>query len=64
MNKNNVEKALRRELKVVNEVIDARIIRGFSYVQESRRHRAILSQLSNLKRSGNLQWFSRAFSII
>ncbi len=62
MSKQNVEKALKKELKVINEIIDSRIIRGLSYSKEARRHKEILNSLANMKRNG--AWFSRSFSLV
>lgn len=63
MSKQNVEKALKKELRVLNEIIDARIIRGLSYAKEARRHKEILSTLSNLRRNSS-GWLVRSFSLI
>lgn len=64
MSKQNFEKALRKELAVLNDKIDEKIIRGLSYSVEARRHKFILSQLASLKkasRSGS-GWFMRSLS--
>ncbi len=59
MSKHNLERALRRELSSLNEIIDRKIIRGLSYSKEARRHKIVLRSLSNMRSSG---WFSRPFS--
>ena len=65
MSKQNLERVLRRELEVVNDVIDQRIIRGLSYGRESRRHKFILSNLSKIRKTrASSGWFMRPFSII
>lgn len=63
MSKNNFEKSLKKELKVLNEIIDMKIVRGLSYSKEAKRHKSILSSLSQMKgaKSG---WMIRNFSLI
>ncbi|MFZ2522947.1 MAG: hypothetical protein WAW92_01010 [Minisyncoccia bacterium] len=53
------EKMLLRELKILNEVIDKRILRGLSYASEARRHKFIVNSLDNLRRSRQ-SWMMRA----
>ena len=63
MNKQNIEKELRGELEVLNNIIDTKIIRGLSYAKESRRHRLILSSLSHIKRTQSVSnWFTKSLS--
>ena len=66
MSKQNLEKALRRELEVLNDVIDQKIIRGLPYVKEARRHKFLLSSIASLQRASRLQsgWFSRSFGMV
>ncbi len=59
MNKQNLEKALKRELVVLNEVIDRKIIRGLSYSNEAKRHKFILQSIDNLRRQRQ-GWMMRA----
>ncbi|MEQ1500215.1 MAG: hypothetical protein ABL917_02460 [Parcubacteria group bacterium] len=61
MSKQNLERELKRELGVLNEVIDGKIIRGQSYAKEARRHKFVLSSLSNLRRA-RTNWMTRSFS--
>ncbi len=61
MSKQNLERELKRELEALNEVIDKRIIRGLSYAKEARRHKFVLSSLSNLRRARS-NWMTRSFS--
>ncbi len=53
------EKMLARELKILNEEIDRKILRGLSYSREARRHKFILSSLDNLRRTRQ-GWMMRA----
>jgi hypothetical protein len=63
MSKQNLERELMRELAVINDVIDKKIIRGVSYAREARRHKFILNNLSSIRRSQSSSWFG-SFSII
>ena len=62
----NLEKTLRQELEVLNDVIDQRIIKGISYARESRRHKFILSRIQEIRREARsgTNWLTRSFSII
>ncbi|HEY4505772.1 MAG TPA: hypothetical protein VJG67_03715 [Candidatus Paceibacterota bacterium] len=63
MSKYNLERELRRELEVVNDIIDKKIIRGMSYAREARRHKFILSNLSSLRKGETKSgWFGRSLS--
>lgn len=63
MSKQNLEKVLIRELEVLNDEIDKKIIRGLSYTKEAKRHKFILNRLSDIRRAQTGSgWFSRSFS--
>jgi len=64
MSKQNLEKTLQKELGVLNDQIDQKIIKGLSYVRESRRHKFILARLSDIKRSSRSGWLSKSFSFV
>ncbi len=64
MSKYNLEKALRRELEILNDTIDRKIMRGVSYSAESKRHKYVVMSLANLRRSQVSGWFGRSLSII
>ena len=66
MSKHNLEKTLRQELEVLNDVIDRKIIKGLSYVREAKRHKFLLSSIANLRRASRTQsgWFSKSFSLV
>lgn len=51
MSKQNLEKILRDELEVLNDVIDHKIIKGLSYTREAKRHKFILSSLASIRRN-------------
>ena len=50
MSKQNLEKILRSELEVLNDIIDHKIIKGLSYAREAKRHKFILSKLAEVKK--------------
>ena len=66
MSKYNLEKVLKKELEVLNDVIDQRIIRGLSYTHEAKRHKFILSRIQEMRRESKsgINWLGRSFSII
>jgi hypothetical protein len=66
MSKQNLEKALRSELEVLNEVIDRKIIKGLSYTKEARRHKFLLSNIVDLRRASRSRssWFSKSFGFV
>ncbi|HAO64937.1 TPA: hypothetical protein DCQ44_03085 [Candidatus Taylorbacteria bacterium] len=66
MSKQNLEKAFRQELEVLNDIIDQKIIKGLSYVREARRHKFLLSSIARLRRVSGTQsgWFSKSFSLV
>ena len=66
MSKQNLEKTLRRELEVLNDVIDQKIIKGLSYTREARRHKFLLSNIASLRRASRMQsgWFSKSFGLV
>jgi hypothetical protein len=66
MSKQNLERVLRNELEVLNDVIDKRIIRGLSYAREARRHKFILSRIAEMRREdrSGINWLTKSFSII
>jgi hypothetical protein len=66
MSKQNLEKVLRKELEIINDQIDEKIIKGLSYVREAKRHKFILSSLADIRRElrSDSGWLTRSFSII
>ena len=66
MSKQNLEKVLRRELVELNDRIDEKIIRGLSYTYESRRHRLVMSQLADIRRTSRSGsgWFLKSLSFV
>lgn len=66
MSKQKAEKTIRVELSTLNEIIDQKIIKGLSYKRESRRHKALLSQLTHMNSTRVLQpgWFGRSLRLV
>ena len=62
MSQRNLEKVLRRELEVLNDVIDHKIIRGLSYAKEARRHKFIQSNLADISRAQTGSSWIKSFS--
>lgn len=62
MTKHQAIRAIRQELDYINQMIDLKIIKGLPYSRESRRHRALMSQLNRL--SPHRSIFSRMFSLV
>ncbi len=56
--------AIKSELDRVNQEIDIKIIKGVSYIRESRRHKMLLSQLKQLRKNRATGWMSRAASMV
>jgi len=48
-----LEEKIKTELELLNEQIDIRIIKGLPYANIARRHKFLLSMLSDLYRSGS-----------
>jgi hypothetical protein len=59
MSSNTFKKAVERELQKLNEEIDNRIVKGFSYIRESRRHKSLLKQLDCISKKRNAFHFFR-----
>ncbi len=68
MSKQKLEKTVRRELNVLNERIDLKIIKGLPYKSEARRHKFLLSRLSNVQEVKRApvasSWFGKSLSFI
>ena len=66
MSKQNLGKAIQRELEVLNDVIDQKIIKGLSYTREARRHKFLISSIARLRRASHTQsgWFSKSFGLV
>lgn len=62
MSSNTFKKAIERELQRLNEEIDKKIVKGLSYMNESKRHKALLRQLDSFKNHNNL--FQKSFNLI
>lgn len=65
MSKYTLIKTIQMELEKLNMEIDLKIIKGIAYGRESRRHRFLASQLSNLSRpKSNQGWIEAASQMV
>jgi hypothetical protein len=66
MSKINLEKALRRELELINDIIDQKIVRGLPYGREARRHKFLLSNIAKIQQYPKIQtnWFFKPLSLV
>lgn len=64
MSKQKLEKTVRKELEVLNEKIDIKIIKGLPYKSEARRHKFLLSRLSGEKLAVQSSWFGRSLGFV
>lgn len=51
MSKTQLQKTIQRELNLVNEQIDIKIVQGKSYHREAKHHKMLLRQLAELDRN-------------
>lgn len=58
MSKHQALRAIKNEIKRLNQEIDIRIIKGLSYKDLSKRHKLLMSQLNNMT---SHSWLSRSF---
>lgn len=63
MSTQTYKKTIKAELQRLNNEIDHKIIRGQSYIRESRRHKFLLRQLKGLNGS-QVSWFEKALSTV
>jgi len=49
MSKYQLQHSIREELRRVNEIIDRKIVEGASYMRESKRHKKLLRELTQLR---------------
>lgn len=52
MSKNQYINSLELQIRVLNERIDAKIVKGLAYKQESRVHKMLLQRLREQQRHG------------
>jgi hypothetical protein len=65
MNKGDLLKIIQEELQSLNREIDYKIIKGFSYSQESKRHKFLTKQLKDLTAPvQSTLWFTRASKFV
>ncbi|MES2214223.1 MAG: hypothetical protein V4465_02425 [Patescibacteria group bacterium] len=59
MSKHNIEKMLRRELEVLNNTIDQKIMKGQSYMKEATAHKYLLARISQMKKASRGGFFHK-----
>ncbi len=59
MSKRHLENILRKELRDLNEVIDAKIVMGLSYAREARQHKFLYARLVNTEKAEKRGWFGK-----
>ena len=69
MNIKKLEKTLRREVELLNEKIDLKIVHGFPYARDARRHKFLLSHLSEMNNTEKREkagsgWFGRSMNFV
>ena len=65
MSKYKLEKKLVRELEILNDTIDQRIIKGQSYNIETKRHKFLLQSLAELRRENQrFSWLARSLNLV
>ena len=63
MSSHTFKKTIESELRKLNEEIDIKIVRGLSYMKESRRHKFLLKQLNSFSQS-NSGWLQKSFNLV
>ena len=62
MSKNKLAHTIHKELIVLNERIDRKIIQGKSYIKEASEHKALLRQLQYVRQDSNRNIIFNMFS--
>ena len=63
MSSHTFKKTIESELRKLNEDIDVKIVKGLSYIKESRRHKFLLKQLNSFSRHNN-SWLQKSFNLV
>ncbi len=64
MSKSKLIKTIQSELDLINEQIDLKIIRGRSYQKEARRHKFLISHLTQAIRNNNSSWMQKTAHMV
>lgn len=59
----NLEKTLRAQLQVLNDIIDRKIVRGLPYSREAKEHKHLLKRIEGLKKD-RISWSFRNLSLV
>lgn len=63
MSKHQYITSLERQINLLNQRIDAKIMSGQQYVDESRKHRMLLQKIRAQKREQKSGFFGRVFPL-
>lgn len=66
MSKRQVERSIQDEITFLNEVIDRKIIKGYSYKRDALQHKMLMEKLRSLRQSRQAKksWISRSASFV
>jgi hypothetical protein len=64
MSRRDLIHTIYNEIQALNQEIDMKIIRGYPYRQESKRHKFLTAQLNSLAREQQRTWFQKASQVI
>lgn len=63
MSKYKTAYMIQKEIDLLNEVIDLRIIKGLSYYGEARRHKLLRAQLERVSPHARSSWFQKSMKL-
>ncbi len=64
MNRGDLIRTMQAEIQSLNEEIDLRIIKGFDYRRESRRHKFLVYNLARLTAPQESNWMDKAYKMV
>ena len=65
MSKNNVTKEIQKEINILNQEIDRKIVRGLSYRREAQRHQYLRVQLYKMTRASQSSgWMTKSLGFV
>ncbi len=64
MSRRDLIHTIYNEIQALNQEIDIKIIRGYPYRQESKRHKFLTAQLNSLMNEQSRPWYQKASQAI
>lgn len=64
MSRRDLIRTIYDEIQALNQEIDIKIIRGYPYRQESKRHKFLTAQLNSLMSEQSRPWYQKASQVI